>query len=185
MTIEELKHLKDAIDESKQGDYFIISRKGVDELHRLIDAEIVFQSFSDTDIKYAIDVLMDPGLRVITGGDNYSVDLDDVPKKALEIAISALKQVRQNEPELSEDQEINYVGKELSIFTGCGTNILIEKMYGPLVAYPIRVRLDFDSVCWIIERHKVFVNSDGEPVKNNWTEVARIEANEEWEEKID
>jgi len=87
-----------------------------------------------------------------------------------------------------KDTEINAC-LDTTIMTGCDTNITIEKAFGPLVADSIRIHLDYDSVCWIIERERIeykinsikknskgvtFIDND---VISEWDEVARINAN--------
>jgi len=87
------------------------------------------------------------------------------------------------------DTEIDTVVEHITINTGVDTVIEIDKMFGPLVANAIRVRLDYDSVCWIIERERItytvksiikddngitFIDND---INVEWDEVARIDAN--------
>jgi hypothetical protein len=54
----------------------------------------------------------------------------------------------------------------VTIFVGCDQLVVVDKMFGPLVFMPIRVRADFDLGEWIIERE---FGPDAE-----WREVARI-----------
>lgn len=53
---------------------------------------------------------------------------------------------------------------EVQIASHNDPEVIIDKLYGPLVFAPIRVRLDVGSCEWIIER------SDGP----TWREVARV-----------
>lgn len=55
--------------------------------------------------------------------------------------------------------------QHVSIQVGTRNIVEIDKMYGPLVFMPIRVRMDFDECEWIIER------LDG---GTDWREVARF-----------
>ena len=87
------------------------------------------------------------------------------------------------------DTEIDTVVEHITINTGISTVVEIDKMFGPLIANSIRVHLDYDSVCWIVERKRITY-----PVKSittneagitfydtdciaQWDEVARIDAN--------
>ena len=98
-----------------------------------------------------------------------------------------------------EDVEIDTIVKHITINTGTDTLIEIDKMFGPLIANTIRVHLDYDSVCWIVERKRIvytvksitkdkhgitFIDND---ITSEWDEVARIDANVHedlpWEEK--
>lgn len=49
---------------------------------------------------------------------------------------------------------------------GCGETIEIDKMYGPLVFWSIRVTADRETVEWVVERE---FGPEGE-----WSEVTRI-----------
>lgn len=49
---------------------------------------------------------------------------------------------------------------------GHGGAVAIDKLYGPLIFWPIRVTLDLDACEWVIERH---YGPEGE-----WLEAARI-----------
>lgn len=55
--------------------------------------------------------------------------------------------------------------RHVSIQVGTTNIIEVDKMYGPLVFMPIRVRMDFDECEWIIER-----GNGGA----SWREVARF-----------
>ena len=87
------------------------------------------------------------------------------------------------------DTEIDTVVPHITINTGIETVVEIDKMYGPLCANAIRIRLDYDTVSWIIERERItypvksitkddngitFIDND---VISEWDEVARIDAN--------
>jgi hypothetical protein len=56
--------------------------------------------------------------------------------------------------------------RETAIWIGIDKTITIDKMFGPLVFFPIRVRADFEKCEWVIERE--FGEDD------TWREVARI-----------
>ena len=93
-----------------------------------------------------------------------------------------------------EEVTINTVAKNILIQTGIETIVEIDKYFGPLCANAIRVHLDYDSVCWIIERERIveteksrttndkgitFIDND---ITTEWDEVARIDANV-WQER--
>ena len=97
------------------------------------------------------------------------------------------------------DTEIDTVVERIVINTGISTFVEIDKMFGPLIANTIRVHLDYDSVCWIVERKRIvytvksitkneqgitFIDND---ITSEWDEVARIDANVHdklpWEEE--
>jgi hypothetical protein len=92
--------------------------------------------------------------------------------------------------------EVNVTEPEITINTGIDTLITIEKYFGPLIANSIRVHLDYESVCWIIERERIIekeksrtITPEGITIIDNdiwseWDEVARIDANV-WEEEKD
>lgn len=54
---------------------------------------------------------------------------------------------------------------DVTVQVGPTSRVEIDKLYGPLVFWPIRVWLDIDSCEWVIERE---MGSGG------WREVARI-----------
>ena len=97
-----------------------------------------------------------------------------------------------------EDTEITMRVNKMTILCGCDQTVVIDKMYGPLCANAIRVHLDYDSVCWIIERERItypvksikketgkngmvwtYIDND---VITEWDEIARIDANA-WEKR--
>jgi len=100
-----------------------------------------------------------------------------------------------------EDVEIDTTAKHITINTGTDTLIEIVKMFGPLIANTIRVRLDYDSVSWIVERKRIVytvksITKDKKgltiydnDITSEWDEVARIDANVHddlpWEERED
>jgi hypothetical protein len=55
-------------------------------------------------------------------------------------------------------------GERREVWVGCDQAVAIEKMFGPLIFASIRVRADFQSGEWIIER-------DGH---DGWGEFARV-----------
>lgn len=55
--------------------------------------------------------------------------------------------------------------RHVSIQVGTTNIVEIDKMYGPLVFVPIRIRMDFDECEWIVER------SNGGA---SWREVVRF-----------
>jgi hypothetical protein len=57
--------------------------------------------------------------------------------------------------------------QEATIEVSCSSVVRIQKMFGPLIFADIRVRADFQSCEWIVERLSI---KDGE----TWAEVARI-----------
>jgi hypothetical protein len=71
---------------------------------------------------------------------------------------------------VSEDGHPTIQGKAdregVSVWVGCDTAVTIDKMFGPLVFWPVRVRADRASCEWVIER-------EFGPV-GEWREVARI-----------
>lgn len=103
-------------------------------------------------------------------------------------------QVYGNTVHVYDNVEIETIQPEVIIHTGTETNIICDKYFGPLIANAIRVHLDYDSVCWVIERERIVdtVKSvtktpDGITIIDNditteWDEVARIDANV-WEER--
>lgn len=44
--------------------------------------------------------------------------------------------------------------------------VAIDKLYGPLIMWPIRVRIDYEECEWVVER--------GDGPTETWREVARI-----------
>lgn len=57
--------------------------------------------------------------------------------------------------------------QDCAVDIAAGQWVKIRKMFGPLIFADIRVRADFDTCEWIVERQSI---KDGE----TWSEVARI-----------
>ena len=71
----------------------------------------------------------------------------------------------------SEDtQEIglHHAALGITVDIGAHQKVIIEKLYGPWTVYSVRVSLDWDSACWVIEQE---IEDDG---KMAWVERARF-----------
>lgn len=62
---------------------------------------------------------------------------------------------------------------------GCDENVEIDKMYGPLIFWPIRVRAEFETCEWVVER---LFGEDEE-----WRVVARVpgQLESDFDEEVD
>jgi hypothetical protein len=67
-------------------------------------------------------------------------------------------------------------GKPVTVEIGVGETVTIDKCFGPLIFTKVRVRADFQSCEWVVERQRI---DCGE-----WIEVARIpgQMDEEYDE---
>lgn len=64
-----------------------------------------------------------------------------------------------------------HVPMDAEVVIACGgdTNIRIEKLYGPLVACDVRVRVDVPKAEWVVERLREPIEGDA-----TWEEMARF-----------
>lgn len=81
---------------------------------------------------------------------------------------------------------LDFFGKEaavnitenLTIQCSANVYITIDKMYGPIAAYPVRIILKYDKEndgCWVVEYQN--------PTTELWEEKARWSCQENWPEK--
>lgn len=79
--------------------------------------------------------------------------------------------------------EVNpgYENKHVVINVGVDQTVEIDKLYGPLCALGVRIRLEYNDKCsdWVVEREKpADVNDSGSPME--WVEVARWDCQLDW-----
>lgn len=76
--------------------------------------------------------------------------------------------------------EIN-IGQQEEVCVNIGANQVVEidKMYGPLSSYPVRVRLEYTEKCsdWVFEYQN--------PKTEQWVEKCRFDCQEDWPEAKD
>lgn len=75
--------------------------------------------------------------------------------------------------------ELNTGGNDVTVCCGANENIEIVKLYGPLSADDIRVRLDFHGTIadWVVERKEY--DDDDDDVAPAWVEMARFPCEKE------
>lgn len=78
--------------------------------------------------------------------------------------------------------EVNARGDGLIVNCGANETIEIDKMFGPLAATGVRVRLEYhDEIAdWVIEREKLIINPDGNSGETQWIEMARWYCQMDW-----
>lgn len=66
--------------------------------------------------------------------------------------------------------------KELVVNVGTANVIVVDKLYGPLAAGPVRVRLEYTNTIsdWVVEYRN--------PTTRQWEEKARWDCQENWPE---
>lgn len=83
-------------------------------------------------------------------------------------------------------KEIN-IGTDDHVVINCMANqtIEIDKLFGPLAALGVRIRLEYKNGVsdWVIEREVPIPESDGTWVDVSWVEVARWDCQMGWPEK--
>lgn len=67
--------------------------------------------------------------------------------------------------EASDLWEVNPDIEGLRVNTGCGVNIEIDKLYGPLAAHKVRIRCETNTAEWVVEYQHIDTEE--------WIEVAR------------
>lgn len=77
--------------------------------------------------------------------------------------------------------EINTMGNGLTVNCSVNEVIEIDKLYGPLSATGVRVRLEFDDkyTDWVVEREKL----SGGAEDSQWIEMARWDCQMDWPKK--
>lgn len=80
-------------------------------------------------------------------------------------------EVRFNRLEINPNHE-----GDIIVNVGANQPIIIDKLYGPLAAYPVRVRLEYtdDVADWVVEYQN--------PKTKQWEEKARWHCQENWPE---
>ena len=78
--------------------------------------------------------------------------------------------------------EINLMGSGARIKCGSNEIIEIDKLYGPLAALGVRIRLQYegDISDWVIEREVPQEDADGNCLDSVWREVARWDCQLDW-----
>lgn len=75
--------------------------------------------------------------------------------------------------------EVN-IGDDPKVVINCCANQVIEidKLYGPLAATGVRVRLEYNDTCsdWVVEREKL----SGGSAESEWIEMARWDCQLDW-----
>lgn len=61
-----------------------------------------------------------------------------------------------------------------------GQQVIINKLFGPMVFMDLRISPDHKDCCWIIERYTIFYKTDGSD-DSRWVEWCRIPGQFEWE----
>lgn len=76
------------------------------------------------------------------------------------------------------------IGTESHVTINCIANQTIEinKLFGPLAALNVRVRLEYfgDRSDWVVEREKPIPNADGTWSDVEWVEVTRWDCQLDW-----
>lgn len=72
------------------------------------------------------------------------------------------------------EQFVSFDGKKLVVVDVHGDQYVeISKLFGPLVACDVRVRLDVAGAQWIVERERLKLDGD-----QSWEEMARFDCQE-------
>lgn len=75
-------------------------------------------------------------------------------------------------------------GNENHVIVNCKANQIIEidKLYGPLSALGVRIRLEYtnDKSDWVVEREKPIPDNDGKWCDVEWVETARWDCQLDW-----
>lgn len=77
--------------------------------------------------------------------------------------------------------EVNTMGQKIIVNCSANEVIEIDKLYGPLCAVGVRIRLEYNDKCsdWVVEREKL---NDG-PEDSEWIEMARWHCQLDWPSK--
>jgi hypothetical protein len=68
---------------------------------------------------------------------------------------------------------------DIRVCIGSTNVVVIDKLYGPLLARTLRVSLDTDNGVWVIERQTDVEVEDDDPPVTHWVEFARIPIDDE------
>lgn len=73
--------------------------------------------------------------------------------------------------------EINTMGQKIIVNCGANETIEIDKLYGPLCASGVRIRLEYTAECsdWVVEREKI-----NNAAASEWIEVTRWDCQLDW-----
>jgi hypothetical protein len=71
--------------------------------------------------------------------------------------------------------EVNPGESLVQVNVGCNQPVVIDKLYGPLAANPVRIRLEYTEVAtdWVVECE----------LGDIWTEMARFDCQLDWDKK--
>lgn len=90
-----------------------------------------------------------------------------------------------NEPWLEKNNwgewEVNAGDGKLTVNCSANQIIEIDKLYGPLAAFGVRIRLEYanDVADWVVEREKLDDSAEG----RQWIEMCRWDCQLDWPEK--
>lgn len=76
----------------------------------------------------------------------------------------------------ADEYEVNDVGLRVIRVNIGGAVVEVDKLYGPLAAELVRIRLDHNTAEWIVERQPIDATGDV------WEEKARWNCQESWPE---
>lgn len=62
-----------------------------------------------------------------------------------------------------------------TVNVACCSQVIIDKLYGPLCMDKIKVSIDYDKCQWVIHRSVTQYDNDGDYVSDKWVEVARVD----------
>lgn len=78
-------------------------------------------------------------------------------------------------PHKGELDDMELIGAAKNVVEiGANEPVEIDKMYGPLVAFPIRVYVDFATVEWVVEREFIPHDDKGNALESEWRIMARF-----------
>lgn len=80
--------------------------------------------------------------------------------------------------------EVNTKMTGLVVCCGANETIEIDKLYGPLCATGVRVRLEYEGEKsdWVIERERLNTDEEGNSLDTTWIEMARWDCQMDWPE---